>query len=486
MDYLGGGSLLERRSSGPDGKLLPMTAEQILAWLADIARALDFVHGKGHVHRDVKPSNLLFDADANAYLTDFGIIKALGEGEQSHGPSLTGPGTFIGTPEYTAREVFAGADYDGRADQYSLAVVVYELLAGRRPFEGPTPFAIVQKQITTIPAGLHTLNAAVTAAVSEAVLKALSSLPEDRYTGCGPFVQAIDRARRAEAPKSPVKPRAAAPAESPAIPPSPPPAPAKPLPMRPSPPAPPAPKAAPKPLGVVTNSIGMKLVLIPAGEFLMGSPDSDTMAFDDEKPQHRVRITKPFYMGVYPVTQAEYERVMGKNPSHFQGDPNRPVESVSWDDAQEFCRKLSALSGEAGATYRLPTEAQWEYACRAGSTTRWCFGDDEKQLGDFAWFAKNSGNQTHPAGQKKPNAWGLYDMHGNVWEWCEDWFDSDCYKKSATDDPMGPLGGSIRVFRGGSWYYEARYCRSAYRGINEPGRRRRNLGFRASQVPADE
>jgi hypothetical protein len=160
------------------------------------------------------------------------------------------------------------------------------------------------------------------------------------------------------------------------------------------------------------------------------------------------------------------------------------VEQVSWDDAVEFCRRLSELPGEKAAKrrYGLPTEAQWEHACRAGTTTRWYSGDDEARLGDVAWFNKNAGGQTHPVGQKRANAWGLYDMHGNVWEWCQDWYNAYYYKESPMDDPAGPPGGSIRVKRGGSWIDPARNCRSARRGSNEPGYRDNNLGFRASQV----
>ena len=196
-----------------------------------------------------------------------------------------------------------------------------------------------------------------------------------------------------------------------------------------------------------------------------------------EGPQHHVRITKPFWLGASPVTQgeyervtgsnpskfpmpppiskpsvAEYERVTGSNPSKFEGDPQRPVEQVSWDDAVEFCRKLSALPGEKAAKrrYGLPTEAQWEHACRAGTTTRWYAGDNQAGLVDVAWFNTNSGGQTHPVGGKKPNAWGLYDMHGNVWEWCQDWYDKEYYARSPIDDPAGPPGGSFRGMRGGS------------------------------------
>jgi formylglycine-generating enzyme required for sulfatase activity len=247
-------------------------------------------------------------------------------------------------------------------------------------------------------------------------------------------------------------------------------------------------KGLPKKFAVdLGGGVKMELVLIPAGEFLMGSPDSDKRAIPNEKPQHRVRITKPFYLGKFLVTQEQWAAVMGNNPSHFKG-PKNPVEQVSWDDCQKFLEKLNAKIGTQRGKLVLPTEAYWEYACRAGSTTRYCFGDDESGLGEYAWYGSNSDNKTHPVGEKKPNAWGLYDMHGNVWEWCADWGDWDdgrYHANSPTDDPTGPATGSYRVFRGGSWKYPTRDCRSAIRFRDEPEDRYYDLGFRVSQVPAD-
>ncbi len=273
----------------------------------------------------------------------------------------------------------------------------------------------------------------------------------------------------------------------------------------------------------ITNSIGMKLVLIPPGEFQMGSPkeliEEELKAhagdawyverLPGEAPQHRVRITKPFYLGTYLVTQGEYQRVMGTNPSEFSAsgkskdkvagqDTKRfPVECVSWDDAVEFCRKLSEMPEEkaAGRTYLLPSEAQWEYACRAGSAGRYSFSssrggipkeDEEKALSDYGWFGDNAGGMPHAVGGKRPSAWGLYDMQGNVWEWCQDWYDVGYYVQTPVDDPTGPLGGSHRVLRGGSWYGPAGRCRSATRGSNGPGNRSDVLGFRVSLVLADK
>jgi formylglycine-generating enzyme required for sulfatase activity len=224
------------------------------------------------------------------------------------------------------------------------------------------------------------------------------------------------------------------------------------------------------------NSLGMELVLISAGTFKMGSNDSD--AYAGERPGHTVRITQPFYLGKYEVTQSQWQAVMGNNPSTFTGDPNRPVDNVSWDDVQEFIRRLN--SREGGTAYRLPTEAEWEYAARAGTTTRWSFGDDASQLGRYAWYEGNAGKQTHPVGQLQPNPWGLYDMYGNVWEWVQDWYGK--YASDTAIDPGGPASGSDRVFRGGSWGNATRFCRSAHRLGDAPGTRFVDLGFRLLKV----
>jgi formylglycine-generating enzyme required for sulfatase activity len=161
------------------------------------------------------------------------------------------------------------------------------------------------------------------------------------------------------------------------------------------------------------------------------------------------------------------------------------VEQVSWEDCQGFLSRLQDKCGSLGTKFRLPREAEWEYACRAGSRTKYSFGDEEAKLGEYAWFGGNSGKSTHPVGQKKPNAWGLYDMHGNLWEWCEDWYGSEYYAVSAVDDPPGPDSGSGRVNRGGGWSSDAGLCRSADRIINLPGGRIINLGFRVARVAAE-
>jgi len=227
-----------------------------------------------------------------------------------------------------------------------------------------------------------------------------------------------------------------------------------------------------------TNSIGMKFVLVPAGNFMMGS--SIGQGDDEEHPRHKVETTKPFYLGIYEVTQAQWRAVMDGNPSDFKGD-DRPVEKVYWSDIQEFIRRLNAKEGTD--KYRLPTEAEWEYACRAGSEKFYCFGDEKGRLDEYAWYRGNSGKQTHPVGQKKPNAWGLYDMHGNVWEWCADWYGKSYYRRSPASDPKGPGSGRNRVLRGGSWSSDARNCRSANRSGRYPDSRYDYDGFRLARNP---
>ena len=221
-------------------------------------------------------------------------------------------------------------------------------------------------------------------------------------------------------------------------------------------------------------STGMEFVLIPAGKFTMGSPLEEEGRYNDEDPVHEVTIKDSFYMGKYPVTQKQWNEIMGSNPSDFKGD-DRPVEKVSWDDALVFIKKLNEK--EKNNKYRLPSEAEWEYACRAGTTTRYSFGDDESKIGDYAWYV-NLKDGTHTVGQKKPNPWGLYDMHGNVWEWVQDkWHEN--YNGAPSDGSAWEDGDSSdRVIRGGGWSDNARSCRSANRGRRDPGDLNNYVGFR--------
>ncbi|MCX5825736.1 MAG: formylglycine-generating enzyme family protein [Deltaproteobacteria bacterium] len=224
--------------------------------------------------------------------------------------------------------------------------------------------------------------------------------------------------------------------------------------------------------------LNAKFVLIPAGMFMMGSPEDEPWRAGNETLR-QVTISKPFYLQTTPVTQGQWEKVMGENPLWVTGDDNFPVEKVSWNDVQKFIRKINEMEGTE--KYRLPTEAEWEYACRAGSTTAYCFGDDPGRLNEYAWYADNSGDKTHPVGRKKPNDWGLYDMHGNVGEWVQDRYDDDDWDyppSGLVTDPPGPSSGSSRALRGGSGHSYAGVCRSANRDITFPDRRVDYLGFR--------
>jgi formylglycine-generating enzyme len=246
----------------------------------------------------------------------------------------------------------------------------------------------------------------------------------------------------------------------------------------------------------LTNSVGMAFVLVPAGKFQMGSPADEPGRRTNEGPVHEVVIGNSFYLGVHPVTQAAYLAVTGKNPARFtaaeRGGPEHPVESVSWEEAVAFCLRLSERAEEraAGRSYRLPTEAEWEYAARAGATTPFAFGSN---------FGASEGNfdTAHPYGASEPaaplghttpvtrypaSAWGLHDVHGNVWEWCADWYGEAYYATLPLRDPPGPSEGRFRVLRGGSWKNQAPACRAAYRNALAPHMRDSATGFRVCLV----
>jgi formylglycine-generating enzyme required for sulfatase activity len=226
------------------------------------------------------------------------------------------------------------------------------------------------------------------------------------------------------------------------------------------------------------GEVTMQFVFVPAGEFLMGSPDSGEYPADEEygrlgrervdrdweRPQHRVRITRPFYMGRFEVTQEQWQAVMGSNPSRTKG-AKYPVHGVTWEDCDAFVARLNEEFGKDGMRFSLPTEAEWEYACRAGTSTSWSYGGPWASSVEYAWCRRDgSRRRLHAVGQKKPNAWGLYDMHGNVRECCSDWWDPGYYAVSPRDDPTGPNSGDARVARGGSCHDGPSQSRSASRG----------------------
>lgn len=262
------------------------------------------------------------------------------------------------------------------------------------------------------------------------------------------------------------------------------------------------------------NSIGMKLRRVPSGKFYMGSHESDEFARNNERPQHKVTISRSFFMGVYQVTQEEFIKVMGTNPSLTADHPKHPVDSPTWYAAIDFCNALSEREGLApyyqvdgrqmrgeeiaifgtvsilgGLGYRLPSEAEWEYACRAGSITPWCCGNQLAEISQYAWFYDNAQQVTHPVGEKKPNAWGLYDMHGNVMEWCYDLCDDNYYQlfeEEEVHDPTGPKTGNGRIIRGGSWQFGVESTRSPYRNNLQPEHASAMVGFRVVRDVAED
>ncbi len=433
--------LLQQEERGKSG--FPL--EWVLRCLKPVCAALDYAHRKGIVHRDLKPGNVMVARDRTVKLTDFGLARAIRTSMSKYSREA-----MSGTLLYMSPEQCLGKPTDARSDVYSLGMMTYELLSGRAPFADAADitYCHLKERIEAISVQPGYVNAALG--------KACAKEKEKRHASAGAFLAALRHAR----PTVEIAPKAPPPLEEPNGE------------LR-------EPHKVHKTKTVdLGGGVSMDLVWIPPGKFMMGSPNNEANRHDDEGPQHRVQITQGFWMGKHEVTQAQWQAVMGNNPSNFKGDRN-PVEQVSWDDCQNFLGKLN--SRVSGGKFRLPTEAEWEYACRAGTTTAYYFGNDASRLGDYAWYDDNSGRKTHLAGQKKPNAWGLYDMHGSVCEWCGDWFGD--YPSGAVTDPTGQSSGSFRVFRGGGWCNDPWGCRSANRCRNSPVIRSGNLGFRVA-LPA--
>jgi len=461
MEYVEGESLRDRLRR--EGKLAPDDAVRILC---QVLGALVAAHEAGVLHRDLKPENILLGADGTVKLSDFGLGKVQAEVTRSlllSGSMMSASGRSVsGTYDYMSPQQRRGDEPAPHDDLYAVGIMACELLAGERPAPG-------------IPLDELLEEAGVDPAFCPLIQKALTR-PKRRYASAAEMLEAFQDG---------AKPQPAPPPLPPA-------------------PAQPRPAPAPKPrvqvyrgwpfdpaeakrrqeetaaaLGVpvekhvdLDDGVKLTLVLIPAGEFDMGSPKGEEDR-DDDEVLHRVRITKPFYIGKHPVTQAQWEAVSGPSPSDFKGAEN-PVESVSWHDCQGFAEELNCRLG--GSRFALPTEAQWEYACRAGSHMRFCFGRSSRKLANYAWYEDNSGNETHPVGRKRPNAWGLHDVHGNVWEWCADWYGK--YPTSAAEDPRGPSSGGNRVLRGGSWSNGPKLLRSANRDCRGPTHSYYRIGVR--------
>ncbi len=424
-----------------------------------ISQGLRVLHNAGLTHLDLKPENILMFGESQACtvkIADFEITPGAEQRIMNQAAPLpAGWSTFVyRSPEHAA--VARQEDIQPAADIYSLGVILFELLDlhGKPPFDG-SPDDLRRKHLEVAPPRLRELEEGL-----DAILKrCLAKKPEGRYPNAEGLVTALKAiygnmvgrsACRVRPPTTTTSECAASSlpslaAEEPAA-------------------------AVSSGQTFVTNGIGMSLRLIPAGSFPMGS----IRPGGPEGPIHKVTITKPFYLGVRLVTQAQYESIMGVNPAYFKA-ANRPIESVTWDEAREFCRRLSQAER---CEYRLPTEAQWEMACRAGTTSDYPWGDAFSN--EHAWCSLNSGKETHEVGTRMANPWGLTDMCGHLWEFCADWYGA--YPAGEVTDPVGPETGSNRAVRGGSWSDGANDCRSAVRGRVDPGLRMNVFGFRVALI----
>jgi formylglycine-generating enzyme required for sulfatase activity len=460
QDFIDGQNLFEEFQT--QGKL---NEPQIRTILTELLPVLQFIHDNQVIHRDIKPENIIRSKNGQLFLIDFGVSK------ETSGSILTRVGTVTGTPGYAPPEQFRGMVYHS-SDLYSLAVTCVRLLTGHfQEADGADKlfdtrkmqwqwqkYVSLSQELTTV---LETM---------------LQDIPTRRYDSAAEVLAALANQKTIVIPTSQTQTF-----QNPLkqifqfiSPPT-------------NPPKPPtninvninAQSSFTEDLG---NGVKLEMIAIPGGTFWMGSPANEAERGDNESPQHQVTVPS-FFMGKYPLTQAQYQAIMGKNPAYFKGN-NRPVENVSWDDAVRFCQKLSQRTGK---NYRLPSEAEWEYACRAGTKTPFSFGDNittdlVNYDGTYPYKSAPKGKyreQTTDVGTFPPNAFGLYDMHGNVWEWCEDdWHEN--YIDAPTDGSAwnSQSGSNTKLLRGGSWYYVAGDCRSANRFRDLRDSRYSFCGFR--------
>ena len=483
MAYEEGQSLAEvLATSEAEGR--PFTESDLLAVMTPVLEGLERVHAAGVLHRDIKPSNILIRrSDGRPMLIDFGAAKqATARFSKSQAPYTEG---------YAALEQVADVGKLGPwTDVYGAGAVMWRMVAGgRRPWEPPHPVRVEQRSYAVVAGADDPLPSAgelgdgrFPEQLLEVVDRCLRLRETDRIQDASELLEVFraagDRSQSAVPAGVERQPLEGSATEQQANGTS---------------VAPVAPESRKRRrrlvlgglavgLGLVlatwwglgspwTTSPDMEFVWIPAGEFLMGSASYEEGRDSDER-QHEVRISQGFWMGKYEVTQGEWESVMGANPSFFDECGSRcPVETVSWRDVQEFIRSLNERATGRGYRYRLPTEAEWEYAARAGTS-----GVRHGELDEVAWYSGNSDLATHKVGQKRPNAWGLHDMLGNVWEWTGDWYGE--YPAGKVTDYGGPSTGSYRVYRGGSWTNYARNVRSATRHVHSPGIHPNIIGFR--------
>lgn len=480
-----------------------LSLAEILQIVSQVCDALVAAHQAGIIHRDIKPENIMLRPDGYVKILDFGLAK-LTEKTQEIMPSQfeigesrlakTTPGTIMGTVAYMSPEQAEGLAVDERTDIWSLGVIIYEMATGNLPFEGATPSHFIVAILEKEPAPLNLQSPEF----ERIIRKALQKNRAGRYQTAGDFQTDINQLKKTVELSNELKSFSTINLSKRAK----------------------IPTTKLKQITVISvmvmlllslfgmvlwlknnnkflsnsstndstndstnkiatnsnnqkpfkNSIGMEFVLIPAGTFTMGSPTDEKGSSDEERPQHRVTISKDFYLGKFEVTQAQWKAIMGNNPSfHRECGEDCPVERVSWNDVQEFIKKLREKNE---GSYRLPTEAEWEYACRAGTSNPY----NGENLDEIAWYIKNPGDRTYPVGQKKPNSFNLFDMHGNVWEWTADWFGN--YPNIPVNDPRGVSSGVYKVYRGGSWGSSATDSRSAFRGYSIPTERESYVGFR--------
>lgn len=436
MEHVPGGDLHRAVLSGK------VDVDRGFAIIESIADVLAIAHESGLVHRDVKPENILLRADGSAALSDFDLVRA---NDTTGGTKTAAMGSVV----YTAPEQVEDASgVDHRADIYGLGMTAVFCVYGKKL----SVFDLFGREAF--------LNSIVcTSDIREVLQRAVALRPEERFDSMASFRAALAAARGDDVVEGageetvlpwPIQIELAAPVT--------------------------ADQGRDHRRDSQSRTVhGVEMVLVPGGRFVMGSPEEEEGRDDDESPQHEVALAS-FWLARTPVTNAQYREYIKANPGvvkprfwadHQFAQPENPVVGVSWVEAKAYCQWAGLL---------LPTEAQWEYACRAGTTSRFSSGDGEEHLKKVGWYRGNSGGQMHAVGELEPNGWGLYDMHGNVYEWCEDVFAG--YGRELRHEPDGVAD---RIVRGGTFVYEARFARSAYRDWVEPFVRWGSLGFRPAQ-----
>ncbi len=497
MEYVEGQSLDELIKSEA-----PLDVRKALEITRQAADALAAAHEEDIIHRDIKPQNIMIDRSGRVKVMDFGLASV-----QTESMTLTAAGTTLGTPQYMSPEQWKDSKVDARADIYSLGVTLFKMLTGKPPFEGQTTLALMRKVVDEPTPSVLDFSQEVPSEVADIVSEMIAKDPDDRYNYATDLRDDLDQYLGGAPPSTPVsvKPFSSPSAESQlkrlekqsqaqresqlaaatfvgtqadadaelA---------SRRLPLYAGIAAVAILLAAAGAWFIMRDSATFADPLFPKSDFAWIGPGTFEMGslsteagHDSDETVHTVTLTQGFWMGRFEVTQAQWETVMGTNPSFFKGG-ELPVEQVSWNEVQTFLDKLNA---EYGSNFRLPTEAEWEYACRAGERSAYTFGNDPAMLGNYAWYGANSRSRSKRVGLKEANAWGIYDMHGNVLEWVADW--ADPYPNQDVTDPKGPAQGELRVARGGSWYVGPENCRSADRSASVPEDRGGDLGFRICQ-----